>query len=388
MKRSLFFFFAFILLTHDIFSQNQPDTATKKTSWIERWQENTKQREREGKLLITPFVGPGYTPELGFSLAGGALISFKTNQSDSISPRSSVPVNIGWSTKGAVFASSKISSYWLEDKLRLNVDVWFKNMPDNYFGIGYENGRNIPKTDSTTAYHRTWFQINPQVFWQFRKGYFAGAALDLNYTKGKDACEKVSEEANYMVYNDRPFNAGLGIHGMIDTRDVPVNAWSGSFLLFQAMFYGNYIGGQNDYQVYTIDARQYFQVHKPGQTLALQIKGRFAKNEVPYGEMSQLGTPFDLRGYLWGQYRDKSMAFGIAEYRHSFYKKDGKRSIHGLVGWVGAGSVAPNAGEMEHWLPNAGIGYRIEVQPRMTLRLDYGIGKDVSGFYFNFNEAF
>lgn len=380
--------FIFCLVSNDTYSAGNENDSTH-LSLIQRWQANTKKKEQEGKFLITPFVGPGYTPELGFSIAGGALLSFKTNHSDMVSPRSSIPINFGWSTKGAIFGSAIISTYWMEDKLRINTNIWFKNMPDNYFGIGYDNGKNIPKSDTTTYYKRLWIQFNPQAFWQFRKGYFVGGALDFNYTKGRNASEIVMEDPNYSKYNNKPFNAGIGLHAMIDTRDIPVNAWKGWYVLGQAMFYGSFLGGQNEYQVYTVDARHYMQVHKPGQTLALQIKGRFAENNVPYGEMSQLGTPFDLRGYLWGQYRDKSMLFGIAEYRHSFYKKDGSRSIHGLVGWIAGGSVAPKISGMKDWLPNGGIGYRLEVQPRMTLRLDFGLGLDGSkGFYFNFNEAF
>ncbi|MFL5426724.1 MAG: hypothetical protein ACJ783_17000, partial [Myxococcales bacterium] len=29
-----------------------------------------------GKWWITPILGPGYTPELGFLIAGGALVSY------------------------------------------------------------------------------------------------------------------------------------------------------------------------------------------------------------------------------------------------------------------------------------------------------------------------
>ena len=39
-------------------------------------------------------------------------------------------------------------------------------------------------------------------------------------------------------------------------------------------------------------------------------------------------------------------------------------------------------------LPNVGIGYRIEVQPRRNLRLDVGVGYDEIGFYLNIAEAF
>jgi small neutral amino acid transporter SnatA (MarC family) len=33
---------------------------------------------QQGKPLVTPLAGPAYTPELGFTLAGGIMISYKT----------------------------------------------------------------------------------------------------------------------------------------------------------------------------------------------------------------------------------------------------------------------------------------------------------------------
>ena len=71
---------------------------------------------------------------------------------------------------------------------------------------------------------------------------------------------------------------------------------------------------------------------------------------------------------------------------------DGDPGPHGLVGWVGGGSIAPQARDFTDWLPNFGVGYRLEVQPRMNLRLDVGFAQEDDGWqpalYFNFNEAF
>ena len=59
-----------------------------------------------------------------------------------------------------------------------------------------------------------------------------------------------------------------------------------------------------------------------------------------------------------------------------------------MVTWMGTGSIAPDSSMFENWLPNFGFGYRFEVQPRMKLWIDIGIGRETSGFYFNFNEAY
>jgi hypothetical protein len=56
--------------------------------------------------------------------------------------------------------------------------------------------------------------------------------------------------------------------------------------------------------------------------------------------------------------------------------------------WAGAGSLGDNITDFRNWLPNIGIGYRLQVQPRMNLRIDIGFGTETRGFYFNFNEAY
>jgi hypothetical protein len=167
-----------------------------------------------------------------------------------------------------------------------------------------------------------------------------------------------------------------------------VNAWRGLFAELMMGLYGPYLGGDNEYGLLGIDLRKYWSIKRDGRTIAVQLRGRFTTGDVPYGEMSQPGTPFDLRGYTWGRYRDESMIYAIGEYRHMFQKKDGRLSPHGLIGWIGVGTLGETVEEFGQWLPSIGIGYRLEVQPRMNLRIDIGFGKATQGFYFNFNEAY
>jgi hypothetical protein len=97
-----------------------------------------------GKFMISPIVIPAYTPELGGLIAAGGLMSFKNNPDDKITQRSTLPVTVALSTTGAVVFQSILTSYWMEDRLRINGQFWYKNMPDNYWGAGYENGFNTP----------------------------------------------------------------------------------------------------------------------------------------------------------------------------------------------------------------------------------------------------
>jgi len=364
--------------------QPAADTITKK----ELRQQKKQLKIDQGKLLFTPLAGPAYTPEMGFTVAGGFMLSYKTNPKDSLIQRSSSPIMFGASSSGAIFFSTIASTYWFKDKLRIYADIWFKDMPDHYWGAGYENGFNKPKSDSTTAYTRTWWWFNPRILWQVRKSYLVGLNIDYNSTVVTDPSQGVSQDPDYLKYGPDNLNSGLGLVLRYDSRDIPVNAWRGMYIDLRSTFYSTAFGGDNNYQVYQLDFRKYFQVSRPGKTLALQFKSRIGVGNIPYGEMSQLGTPFDLRGYTWGRYRDMSMIFFIGEYRHMFEKTSGELSKHGMVAWMGTGSIAQDPSGFSNWLPNFGFGYRFEVQPRMNLRIDIGIGRETSGFYFNFNEAF
>jgi outer membrane protein assembly factor BamA len=270
------------------------------------------------------------------------------------------------------------------------MDIWFKDMPDHYWGVGYENGFSKPKSDSTTAYQRLWWQVNPIFLWQFRPHYFMGINVDYNYTFVSDPSAGVKEDPDYLNYGSSNFNAGLGINMRYDSRDIPVNAWKGTYLDLSATFYRTVLGGDNNYEAIQLDFRKYYPITSriQGKTLVIQIKTRISMGNVPYTEMSKLGSPYDLRGYTWGQYRDRNMLFLITEYRHMFSKASGDPGRHGFVTWIGIGAVTDDITELNHWLPNIGLGYRFEIQPRMNLRIEFGFGKKSRGFYLNFNEAF
>ena len=139
-------------------------------------------------------------------------------------------------------------------------------------------------------------------------------------------------DPDYLQGGERNFNSGLGLILRYDSRDVPVNPWKGMLVDLQAITYRDYFGGKNNFSVFQFDFRGFQPILRPGSILAMQLKTRITTGNVPYTDLSMLGSPYDLRGYYLGHYRDRSMIFGIAEYRHQFQKRDGTQSRHGA--WV------------------------------------------------------
>jgi hypothetical protein len=381
----------------------EPDSVSRR-SFKEVWKDvntrlegNKARKIEEGKVIVSPAIMPGYTPELKFMLSGGGIISWTTSKKDKELPRSNMAVGFALSTTGGMVVNLRPVTFWAHDRFRLNAGFWYKYMPDNYWGIGYGDGFGTPESDTTTAYRRRWFQFKAETLLRLKGELFAGPAFDVNYTRGSEESSGVLDDPVYLLYNGRPVNTGIGAVVRYDSRDITVNAWKGLYLNAEFFLYSPILGGDNTYRVVSMDYRHYRRIRgRDGNVLAWQLYSRASFGEVPYGEMSQLGSPFGLRGYTWGQYRDKSMTYGMAEYRHTFRKPDGMLRRHGVVAWVGVGgiydledgSISRNATSENRLLPNAGIGYRLEVQPRLNMRLDFGIGRRTTGFYFNVVEAF
>lgn len=345
------------------------------------------------KIRFTPFLAPSVSPEVGVMLVGGGLISFKLDRTNKFVQPSSIPFSFGYSTNGSANLNIRPSLFFKNDKNRVVGDIWMKNMPDNYWGVGYDAAEEPSEPDSTTSYRRNWWQVYLKYSHQFKKNFFGGLLFDYNQTDATSLNHTMEKDPYVVEFGRLIKNLSLGLLLQYDSRDLTINAYDGLFLELSSNFYSSKAFTKPTYQILVLDYRQYEQIKRPGRTLAWQVKTRIANDGVPWTEMSQLGSPFDLRGYFWGRYRDKDMLFGIMEYRHMFMRKTPRKngemmSRFGFTTWLATGTVANNFTEMTNWLPNAGLGFRFEVQKRMNARLDYGIGNDTSAFYISFNEAF
>lgn len=117
--------------------------------------------------------------------------------------------------------------------------------------------------------------------------------------------------------------------------------------------------------------------------------------DIPFTELPMFGSPFDLRGYYWGKYRDRTMAYGLVEYRYMFCSEEARLrgrflSRLGFAVWGGTGSIGATPADWNRWKANYGVGLRFEVQPKKNFRLDVGREPGVKGwlFYMNMTEAF
>ena len=341
-----------------------------------------------GKFKITPLLAPAYNPEMKFLIAGGVLLSWKAGPNPLRVQRSTLSSTVSISSTGAINVANTLNSFWNEDRFRLNADLSFKDMEDNYWGVGYEAGLEPSEGDSTTAYHRRWFKFSPRLIWRVKGDLMVGGVFDLNQTNATEINRTMITDSVFRRSGPNNSNTGVGVVVQYDTRDVAANAWRGMYAGITVTAYGGWLGGDNQYETYLFDFRKYHPLGRSGRTLAWQIKSRIGAHNIPWPEYSMLGTGYDLRGYVEGRFRDRTTLLGLAEYRHMFVRGDGRLSRHGFVAWAGGGTLGPNLPRLRGFLPNAGFGYRLELQPRSNVRVDFGFGRNSNGIYFNFTEAY
>jgi len=343
-----------------------------------------------GKFWITPIIGPGYTPELGFLIAGGMLLSYRF---DDDSPRSSAPVALSYTSTGAVTFTAKPSMYFLEDKLRVDFYYGNKSMTDNYFGVGYQLGNTTPIGETTTQYHRDLLVLNGSALWRLRQSLYLGGSWDFNTSEATELAPQMAVDPTVVAQGTYFRNSGVGPILRYDSRDFPENAFTGVFFQAKYLWYREGLGGTTHYEILDLDYRQYHTLDRPGVTLAWNVRTRNGRGEVPWTELSLLGSGSDLRGYREGRYRENTMIYALLEFRWMDLKSfdpGGKPlfGLNGIVSWIGAGTMGSSYAHLNCLLPNFGVGYRIVVQDRMAIRLDMGAGRESTGFYFSFNEAF
>jgi len=343
------------------------------------------------KPKITPFLVPSYSPEVKLIIVAGGIFTFQTG-TDLDTKRSSIPFNVGWSTNNSKEIDFRPVIYGRNNNIRFFGRMVLKDMPDHYYGVGYFNARDTKTSDSTTLYHRFWWQTDLNFVRRVRGPLFAGIRFDFNRTKATELNEQMVMDERTIEEGTDIQNSGVGFIIQYDTRDFEVNSKSGLLLNLSSTFYGKLFNSRFNYNLLVLEYRQ-FKTVSPGRVLAWTIKINNGSGNVPWTELPKLGTAFDLRGYRNGRYRDKSAGFGIVEYRHTFRKSKSaegapRLSKHGLVVWAGTGSLAESMDKWNQWLPNYGLGYRFEVQPSINARLDFGFGLQSTGFYINFNEAF
>jgi outer membrane protein assembly factor BamA len=175
--------------------------------------------------------------------------------------------------------------------------------------------------------------------------------------------------------------AGLGLVGVYDSRNNTLWPTDGTWFEITATDYGDYFGGDFDYQKYILKFAQYFPVINT-VTLAYRLDGSFIDGDAPFYDLSSL----KLRGFAGGRYVDNQAVSAQVEGRWNFYKK------WTVLLFGGAGRIADEVSDLgsssTQWAGGAGIRYMIAEGQKLNIGIDVAYGDGETAIYVQIGDWF
>jgi len=136
---------------------------------------------------------------------------------------------------------------------------------------------------------------------------------------------------------------------------------------------------------YSADVASYHALGKHA-VLAANYWLSLTTGTAPFNALSLLGGTRRMRGYYEGRYRDQNAALLQTELRFDVYKRLGG-VLFGSVGALGNEATLLRLRQPKGAY-GAGLRFTVNRRDHINLRLDYGLGRQSSGFYLTIGEAF
>lgn len=374
MKASYTLMVATLLLAPSSFAMQQDDSSLVDDILTKLGSSETVD---ESKLIdwgILP--GPFVNPEQGFGIGVAAVGLYTPYDWQKGDPYSTVTVTSYGSTSGSYGLGLNNRTYLKGDKVRLLGEAWISHTPGYYWGIGSQAAEN---DSNKVQYEGQRLQLSPKVAVEIAPNTYAKLGWQwqsFNKVDGVDGDILPSEVTNAT-------SSGVLLGMEYDTRDFEPNPMQGQFLDIEWIANRDSLGSDEDYDNLVANYRLY-QQWSDTTIVAMEVYSQSIFGDAPWFDYAQLGDDQRMRGYYQGRYRDKHQLSTQVEIRHTIAGR------HGVVGWLGAGNIAPTYHDLfeSSWLPTVGVGYRFAFKARINVRVDLGVGKDSTGFYFQINEAF
>jgi outer membrane protein assembly factor BamA len=336
-------------------------------------------KPKKHKLKVLPLPEFGYAPETRWYAGGVALFTYKIFD-DSTTRTTNFKLELNYTQNNQTIVSSDYNIFLKNNRFYFFGENSFQRFPENFWGIGnHTSNENLEKYDANRL------ELNNGFLKQVKKGIYIGPTYRMQYMYNIRPEPRGILDNGTIPGAGTSFSSGLGYTINWDRRDNILNPRKGLLLSFSNSYFGKIFGSSFGFQRFEIDARKYFKLFSK-HILAVQAFGIFNKGNPPFRMMALMGSESIMRGYYQGRYRDKNYLTFQAEYRMPVYW------IFGLTTFAALGDVASRLENFEiiNFKATYGLGLRIRVDKRdnVNLRFDYAMGRNTSGFYVVFGEAF
>lgn len=353
-------------------AQDIPDTTTKRAPAAPDLRDvDSNVKLQRGDFVAVPI--PISDPTLGTGLVAGAAYFYPQTEAQKQAQPASVTAAAGMYTSNKSYAYGiGQQNYWAEDKWRFSGALGRADLKLELLAPTEAGGENRASwlIDGTFLYA----DLSRAIV----GNWFVGATarfVDIN-----QFIEPGTPPRQFQIDNEVR-TVGVGLNLTFDSRDLPLNSYSGRIFEVRTLFNDEGLGSDKTYQTYTAAFRSYHSLTS-NLVLAWEVEGCRKSGSVALWDACRLG----LRGFPATDYMAKASASAQLEARWHF------RPRWGVVAFGGVGDVSRALAESQddELVPSLGVGLRFMVLPakRINLRLDYARSNGGEAIYFSVGEAF
>jgi hypothetical protein len=355
------------------------DPAIDSTKQQKEEKEKKKKSEKRGSFLFAPI--PISSPAFGSGLLLIAAYVFKVDMDDDVSPPSWLGMAGEFTSNGTGALAIGSRLYLKENKYQTTFAVAKGRANLDFYGAGRIPGREavaVPLSmGGSIFFGEVMRNVGGNLFigprYQFRK---LTARLDAPAPPGGFEVPAIDLKSN---------SAALGFHVQRDLRNSTFYPTKGTLFDFTADFFDQAWGSRREYQTYKIAYNGFHKVAER-QVFAYRAMACTANGSVPFYDLCLYGFNSDVRGYTTGQFQNRRMFAGQAEYRLEWMKR------LGFVAFGGVGGVARNWSDFraDGLLPGAGVGLRFKLDKKnhINYRIDFAVGREGHTLSIGVGEAF
>ena len=324
-----------------------------------------------------PLVIPITEPAVGYGAAGGlAFIDKPFGQAQAGYGRPNISVVGGLATENGTWGvMAGDMRHWMGDRLQTLVGVVRASVNLDFYGIGRDNAlKDHPVSytlEPVAGLVRAKYRLGGSKFWA-GLGY-ALATTQVTFdapvaTPGLPDVQRTSRVG------------GLTPSLSYDSRNNIFTPMSGTFVEVTAGFFSPALGGDSEFQRYSLIAIHYLPLHED-VTMGVRGDATVSSGDVPF-----YMRPFIfLRGAPVMRYQGEEIAQVEAEVRWQCWKR------FSLVGFAGYGAAWNDFERIDNTstVVTGGTGFRYEIARAYGLHMgvDVAFGPDVTAIYVQFGSA-
>lgn len=319
-----------------------------------------------------------YSPETNLAFGLGGMMYFRLDQDPGIE-LSNIVVS-GYYTVNNQYKFTITPELYFSTGDLVSSDLYFGKFIDKFYGYG-GNTEEIDTADYITKDFR--FYTNYQK--NLTERVVVGVIYDFLKSDVSDKKSNPYLNNNLVLGHEGGISSGLGVSFAYDSRDFTYISTRGWYYYASLTSYSKSLGSDYDFNKFVFDFREFYRPFK-GHVFAFQGYGKIVTGNPPFYEMPRLGGGTNMRGYYEGRYRDRNYLTMQMEYKTRLFWK---------FGGVLFGGMGDVAGDFKHFRMKDvkysygfGLRFLFDEKERLTIRADFGFGKNTSGVYFSMQETF